>query len=113
MQDKQDKCNKLLSKIDVSWAGKEEPEIIKKFENNFKNEYNKYKESVRLQDNDNINNTVEMTSNSSEINDNDKNSNSNKMEVLLNEQKSSKSDLSSTSFSFSFNATEVNYYVKI
>jgi len=112
IQDKQDKLNKLLSKIDISWAGKEEPEIIKKFENNFKNEYNKYKENVRLQSNNNINNTVGTIPSSSEINNNDKNINSNydissnKMDVFLDEQKSSKSDLSSTSFSFSFNATE-------
>lgn len=108
-----------MSKIDVSWAGKEEPEIIKKFENNFKNEYNKYKETVGLQSNNNTNNTVEMIPNSSEINDNDKsidssnNTNSNKMDVFLDEQKSSKSDLSSTSFSFSFNATEVIYFIII
>ena len=118
IQDKQDKCNKLISKIDVEWAQKEEPEIIKKFESNFKNEYKKHRQTVQISSSPNNNisnndtsedkNDSTETHNSINIKDTEGNENKlNKMDILLNEQNNAKSDIPSTSFSFSFNASEV------
>jgi len=119
VQDKQDKCNKLISKIEVEWAQKNEPDIIKKFENSFKNEYKKYRQTVQVSfDNNNKKNNSNISDNeksaeihnlSTNIDDtklNVNNNNINKMDILFNEQNSTKSDIPSTSFSFSFNATE-------
>ncbi|OUM66500.1 hypothetical protein PIROE2DRAFT_59319 [Piromyces sp. E2] len=116
VQDKQDKCNKLISKIDVEWAQKREPEIIKKFENNFKNEYEKYRQSIQIpnkSDNNTNNNLSDSNKESAEIHSSilaeenkNKENNNNRMDILLNEQNSTKTDIPSTSFSFSFNATE-------
>jgi len=107
MTDKQEKSNKLLSKIDISWANNEEPEVIKKFENSFKNEYNKYKSTS--QNNKNENNEIkdnELNNNSNKNSVNNKNINN--IEDILNEKKSNmpKFSFSPNSSGFSFNATE-------
>ncbi|ORX82642.1 DnaJ-domain-containing protein [Anaeromyces robustus] len=103
MMDKQEKCNKFINKIKISWAGKEEPQIIKKFESNFQNEYKKYRSSNQS----NINDSSKI----SEFNINDyNNSNKDKIKIeVSNEEKlkhSDQSSFSSNSFGFSFNATE-------
>ncbi|KAL6602506.1 DnaJ-domain-containing protein [Neocallimastix sp. 'constans'] len=106
--DKQEKCNKLISKIDISWASKEEPEIIKKFENSFKNEYNKFRKTVQsnnIKDNSNISESNNSTNDTSTKNSNN---NKSKIEDILNEQKSNipEFSFSSSPSGFSFNATE-------
>ncbi|ORX45047.1 DnaJ-domain-containing protein [Piromyces finnis] len=110
IQDKQDKSNKLINKIDIEWAQKDEPKIIKQFENSFKNEYKRYKQTVETTDNKSNNsnsNNNNMDDDGSTDTKNSSNNSSNKIsskiDTLLKEQNS---DIPSTSFSFSFNATE-------
>lgn len=103
MTDKQENSNKIISKIDISWASNKEPDIIKKFEKNFKNEYNKYRKAVQ---NDNNSENKIKTNEPSNINESSiNNKNIKNIEDILNEQKSSNPEYAS---GFSFNATEVN-----
>jgi len=108
MTDKEEKCNNLINKIKISWVGKKEPQIIKKFESNFQNEYKKYKNRNKSINSDN-NNASELNINDNKISNYDdisKNDNDDKINIKI-PMEEKLTHLEQSPFGFSFNATEV------